>query len=164
MSFHLLKWKIILCSSSSNHCRWSEGVQHTEGGDQEQEGTSSSQAASQRYQQYLSSFAAKAALLGWFCVQTHFYLSSSRNSCTDFRELRSTPAFLSQWKFFYHPKSLVAHKAFCSDQKAILNVSEKPEAKRVWEISHTNWAEEPTAEHRWCHSPNCSTLFLFEDK
>lgn len=38
---------------------------------------------------------------------------------------------------FYHPKSSVAHKAFCSDQKAILNLSEKPEAKRVSAISQT---------------------------
>lgn len=125
---HLLKWNKILCSSSSNHCRWPEGVQHREEVSRNTKGQTPVKHLVN--QQFLSSFSAQPALLGWFCVQTHLYLMNSRNSCTAFRELRLTPVFLSQWKFFYHPKSFVVNKAFCSDQKAIL-ISEKPKAKRV---------------------------------
>lgn len=99
---HLLKWNKILCSSSSNHCRWAEGMQHREEVSRNTE-TNSSQAPSQPA--VLKLFFSQACIVGWFCVQTHLYLMNSRNSCTAFRELRSTPAFLSQWKFFYHTKS-----------------------------------------------------------
>lgn len=72
-------------------------------------------------QQFLSSFAAKPALLGWFCVQTHLYLLSSRNSCTDFRELWSTPAFfVSREVFLIVPNLMWLIKLFAVIRRQLL--------------------------------------------
>lgn len=108
---HLLNWKIILCSSSSSHCRWPEGVQHREEVSRNTKGqTPIKHPVKEPAVPKL--FFSQGCIVRYFCVQTHLYLMSSRNSRTGFKELRSTPAFLSQWKFFITPSLLWFIKLF----------------------------------------------------